>query len=168
MQHIAEQIRPTDQTAGCVNDLVIENAVIVHGVGHERKYRNLAAIAGHERAEGQSVRGVRAAVGAGNGHITLVLRGEQVLHARHEIGEPADVLLQLRIGVVDHHRIKADARDNKERMAVIGGFIIGIAEALIKRYISSAMADAIVFALLIIVLLVKPSGLLGRNEREKV
>lgn len=52
--------------------------------------------------------------------------------------------------------------------AMIGGFIIGIAEALIKRYISSAMADAIVFALLIIVLLVKPSGLLGRNEREKV
>lgn len=51
---------------------------------------------------------------------------------------------------------------------MIGGFIIGIAEALIKRYISSAMADAIVFALLIIVLLVKPSGLLGRNEREKV
>ena len=52
--------------------------------------------------------------------------------------------------------------------AMIGGFIIGIAEALIKRYVSSAMADAIVFALLIIVLLVKPSGLLGRNEREKV
>ena len=52
--------------------------------------------------------------------------------------------------------------------AMIGGFIIAIAEALIKRYISSAMADAIVFALLIIVLLVKPSGLLGRNEREKV
>ena len=52
--------------------------------------------------------------------------------------------------------------------AMIGGFIIGIAEALIKRYISSAMADAIVFALLILVLLVKPSGLLGRNEREKV
>ena len=52
--------------------------------------------------------------------------------------------------------------------AMIGGFIIGIAEALIKRYNSSAMADAIVFALLIIVLLVKPSGLLGRNEREKV
>ena len=33
---------------------------------------------------------------------------------------------------------------------------------------ASAMADAIVFALLIIMLLVKPSGLLGRNEREKV
>lgn len=52
--------------------------------------------------------------------------------------------------------------------AMIGGFIIGIAEALIKRYISSSMADAIVFALLIVVLLVKPSGLLGRHEREKV
>ena len=52
--------------------------------------------------------------------------------------------------------------------AMIGGFIIGIAEALIKRYISSALADTLVFALLIIVLLVKPSGLLGRNEREKV
>ena len=94
------------------------------GVGHERKHRNLAAIAGHERAERQSVRGMRAAVGAGNGHIALVLRGEQVLHARHEIGEPADVLLQLRIGVVDHHRIETDACDNEERMTVIGGFII--------------------------------------------
>ena len=124
MQHIAKQIRPTDQTAGRVNNLIIEDAIIVYGVGHERKYRNLAAIASHERAERQSVRGVRAAIRAGDGHVALVLRGEQILHARHEIGEPADVLLQLRIGVIDHHRIESDPCDNKERMAMIGGFII--------------------------------------------
>ena len=52
--------------------------------------------------------------------------------------------------------------------AMIGGFIIGIAEALIKGYISSALSDAIVFGLLIVVLLVKPTGLLGKAEREKV
>ena len=70
------------------------------------------------------MRGVRAAIRAGDGHVSLVLRGEQILHARHEIGEPADVLLQLRIGVIDHHRIESDTCDNKERMAMIGGFII--------------------------------------------
>ena len=52
--------------------------------------------------------------------------------------------------------------------AMLGGFIIGIAEALIKGYISSALVDAIVFSLLIGVLIIKPSGLLGKNEREKV
>ena len=52
--------------------------------------------------------------------------------------------------------------------AMLGGFIIGIAEALIKGYISSALVDAIVFSLLIVVLIIKPSGLLGKNEREKV
>ena len=52
--------------------------------------------------------------------------------------------------------------------AMIGGFIIGIAEALIKRYISSAMADAIVFGVLVVVLLVKPSGLLGKKTLVKV
>lgn len=52
--------------------------------------------------------------------------------------------------------------------AMLGGFIIGIAEAFIKRYISSALVDAIVFALLILVLIIKPAGLLGKNEREKV
>ena len=51
---------------------------------------------------------------------------------------------------------------------MLGGFIIGIAEALIKGYISSALVDAIVFSLLIVVLIIKPSGLLGKNEREKV
>ncbi|HHX37482.1 MAG TPA: branched-chain amino acid ABC transporter permease [Clostridiaceae bacterium] len=55
--------------------------------------------------------------------------------------------------------------------AMIGGFILGVIEALTKAYIPSgysALSDAVVFAILIIVLLVKPSGLLGRAEREKV
>ena len=41
-------------------------------------------------------------------------------------------------------------------------------EILARAYISSQMADAIVFAVLIIVLLVKPTGILGKNIQEKV
>lgn len=52
--------------------------------------------------------------------------------------------------------------------AFIGGVLLGIVEIFSKAYISSQMADAIVFAVLIIVLLVKPTGLLGKNIQEKV
>ncbi len=52
--------------------------------------------------------------------------------------------------------------------AMIGGIVLGVIEILSKAYISSQLADAIVFAVLIIVLLVKPTGLLGRKIQEKV
>lgn len=52
--------------------------------------------------------------------------------------------------------------------AVIGGLLLGIVEALTRAYISSKLADAIVFSILIIVLLIKPTGLLGKNVKEKV
>lgn len=52
--------------------------------------------------------------------------------------------------------------------AFIGGILLGIIEILGKAYISSQLADAIVFAVLIIVLVVKPTGLLGRQIQEKV
>ena len=52
--------------------------------------------------------------------------------------------------------------------AMIGGLILGIIEIASRAYISSELADAIVFACLIIVLLVKPTGLLGKKVREKV
>lgn len=52
--------------------------------------------------------------------------------------------------------------------AFIGGILLGIIEILGKAYISSQMADAIVFGVLIVVLLVKPTGLLGKNIQEKV
>ena len=52
--------------------------------------------------------------------------------------------------------------------AVLGGFILGIVESLTRAYLSSQLADAFVFAILIIVLLVKPTGILGKNVREKV
>jgi len=52
--------------------------------------------------------------------------------------------------------------------AVLGGFILGIVESLTRAYISSQLADAIVFSILIIVLLVNPTGILGKNMREKV
>lgn len=52
--------------------------------------------------------------------------------------------------------------------AMIGGILIGVIEIFGKAYISSQMADAIVFAILIVVLLVKPSGILGKNIQEKV
>lgn len=52
--------------------------------------------------------------------------------------------------------------------AFIGGILLGVIENLSKAYISSQMADAIVFGVLIIVLLVKPTGILGRKINEKV
>ena len=52
--------------------------------------------------------------------------------------------------------------------AFIGGLLLGVIEIFSKAYISSLMADAIVFAVLIIVLLVKPTGLLGKKIQEKV
>lgn len=52
--------------------------------------------------------------------------------------------------------------------AFIGGILLGVIEILGKAYISSQLADAIVFAVLIIVLLVKPTGLLGKQIQEKV
>ena len=52
--------------------------------------------------------------------------------------------------------------------AFIGGLLLGIIEILGRAYISSQMADALVFAVLIIVLLVKPTGLLGKKIQEKV
>lgn len=52
--------------------------------------------------------------------------------------------------------------------AFIGGIALGVIEILGKAYISSQLSDAIVFAVLIVVLLVKPTGLLGKNIQEKV
>ena len=52
--------------------------------------------------------------------------------------------------------------------AMLGGFLIGVIETFIKAYVSSTWADGIVFGILIIVLLVKPSGLLGINRKDKV
>ena len=52
--------------------------------------------------------------------------------------------------------------------AMVGGIILGIIESLSKAYISTQLSDAIVFGVLVIVLLVKPSGLLGKKKNEKV
>jgi len=52
--------------------------------------------------------------------------------------------------------------------AVIGGLLMGVSEYLVVGYISSTYRDAIAFVILILVLLVKPAGLLGRNVAEKV
>lgn len=52
--------------------------------------------------------------------------------------------------------------------ALIGGVLLGIIEILSKAYISSQLSDAIVFSVLIIVLLVRPTGILGKKLNEKV
>ncbi|MGN0483159.1 MAG: branched-chain amino acid ABC transporter permease [Lachnospiraceae bacterium] len=52
--------------------------------------------------------------------------------------------------------------------AFIGGLLLGIIETLASAYISSQLSNAIVFAVLILVLLIKPTGLLGKQIREKV
>lgn len=52
--------------------------------------------------------------------------------------------------------------------AMIGGILLGIIEIFSKSYISSLLSDAIVFAVLILVLLIKPTGILGKKITEKV
>ena len=51
--------------------------------------------------------------------------------------------------------------------AFVGALIMGQAEALTMGYISTPMRDAIAFTILIIVLLVRPTGIFGEPEREK-
>lgn len=52
--------------------------------------------------------------------------------------------------------------------AMLGGLVIGVAESLTNGYINSSYTDAIVFGILIVVLLVKPTGFMGRTMNEKV
>ncbi len=52
--------------------------------------------------------------------------------------------------------------------AMIGGLSIGIIETMVSGYGSSLFKDAVVFAILIIILILKPAGILGKNTREKV
>ena len=52
--------------------------------------------------------------------------------------------------------------------AFLGGILLGVIESLARGYISTQLSNSIVFAVLIIILLVRPAGLLGRNIQEKV
>lgn len=52
--------------------------------------------------------------------------------------------------------------------ALLGGLLLGVIEIFAKAYISTQLSDAVVFAVLILVLLVKPAGLLGVQVQEKV
>ncbi|HHU50665.1 MAG TPA: branched-chain amino acid ABC transporter permease [Firmicutes bacterium] len=52
--------------------------------------------------------------------------------------------------------------------AMLGGMLMGLVETLTTGFISSTWRDAIAFGLLIVILLFKPSGILGKNVREKV
>lgn len=52
--------------------------------------------------------------------------------------------------------------------AMLGGVILGVIEAMVSGFISSTFRDAAAFAILILILLFRPSGLLGKNVREKV
>ncbi len=52
--------------------------------------------------------------------------------------------------------------------AVLGGVIMGVSETLVTGYISSSYKDAIAFIILILILLVRPAGIFGKNVKEKV
>lgn len=52
--------------------------------------------------------------------------------------------------------------------AMLGGFVIGAVETITRGYISTTWADAFVFGILILVLVFKPTGILGKNIKEKV
>ena len=51
--------------------------------------------------------------------------------------------------------------------ALIGGILLGVIEIFAKAYITTQLSDAIVFAVLIVVLVVRPTGLLGKKISEK-
>ena len=51
---------------------------------------------------------------------------------------------------------------------MLGGVLIGLVESMTKGYISTQLADAVVFGILIVVLLVRPAGIFGKNIGEKV
>ncbi len=52
--------------------------------------------------------------------------------------------------------------------AMIGGIILGITEILSKAYISSKLADAVVFGILVLILMIRPTGIMGKSLKEKV
>lgn len=52
--------------------------------------------------------------------------------------------------------------------AMLGGLVMGVAETFTKAFISTRLSDAIIFSILIVVLIVKPDGLLGKQIKEKV
>ncbi len=52
--------------------------------------------------------------------------------------------------------------------AMVGGYFIGMVEVFVAGYLNSMYRDAVVFAILILILIIKPAGLFGKNVREKV
>ena len=61
-----------------------------------------------------------------------------------------------------------DALHTAYAFSIVGGILLGIIETFAKAYLSTQFSDAIVFGVLIIILLVKPAGLLGKQIQEKV
>ena len=59
-------------------------------------------------------------------------------------------------------------RVGRLQFILLGGILLGIIETFSKAYLSPQFSDAIVFAVLIVILLVKPAGLLGKQVQEKV
>ena len=85
-------------------------------------------------------------------------------------GEAAGIAMGLvHMGTMTPHIVEMLAyahQTSHER--VCRGLVLGIVEILSRTYISSQLSDAIVFGILIVVLLVKPTGLLGKKIQEKV
>ena len=52
--------------------------------------------------------------------------------------------------------------------AALGGLIMGLVETMVIAYGQSTYRDAVAFAILILILIIKPSGIMGTNTREKV
>ena len=57
---------------------------------------------------------------------------------------------------------------SKSEVAALGGILLGVIEIFARAYISTQIADAVVFAVLIVILLIRPAGLLGKPVNEKV
>ena len=65
-------------------------------------------------------------------------------------------------------QIAANRKGVNVKRAVVGGLLLGLVEEFVVGYSSSSWRDAVAFSFLIVVLLVRPSGLFGRVTAEKV
>ena len=103
--------------------------------------------------------------------LTAYLQSERGLNPASDVKE-ADLVILVEIRDVwatsDGSRVSAGRTLGNVGTGTMLGVLLGVIEILGKAYVSTELGDAFVFAVLIVVLLVKPSGLLGKTVHEKV
>ena len=131
MNHIAEQIHPSDNSSARVDKLKIKQSVVESCARNKLKSWNLTAVSRDECAERNLVFSGFFAVFIHCDNRSATLCGKKILHSADKISDPADFLLQIRVCIVNHVSIETDSADDKEPVPC--GFGRGVG-AVQKRY----------------------------------